>query len=101
MKKTAMRESLNNVNALRPNVFNRDFFSEFLFTGHSGRVSEKMHSISEKIPDAVIWVNESCMGTPPIFSQLVSSILQMKPTVPKARMGGKALTVSIPARDKA
>ena len=29
--------------------------------------------------------------------KLVTSIEQMKPTVPKTRIGGKSLTVSIPA----
>ena len=94
---TANLPSLKRVNALRPNVSTNDFRSLVLFTGHSGMKREYALSTNESMPDENSCVYESCMAMPPILSQLVSSMLQMNPTVPKARIGGKLLTVSIPA----
>ena len=57
--------------------------------------------MSESTPEDSSWVWESCIATPLKLIQLVASMLQMKPTVPNTLIGGKSLTGSIPAWDKA
>ena len=53
------------------------------------------------MPDEMSWKDDSCIRTPLIDRKLVSSMLQMKPTVPKTRIGGKSFTGSIPSLARA